>query len=588
MAKRKFFHITDFSGGYNPDRNPQLLKDNEATSILNVRLDRAGSLVARSGYDLLTDGVTVGFPTMLGSLRDANSPQDSQLLVKSGTGVYLVNVDAGTFLELATGFDAGPGEFCSARNVVIYANGSNRPVYYDGTNYGMLGLAAPSAAPTLATSGTGLSGTFKYAYSYFDSVSGAESSVSSSASETPSNQGVKLTMALPTDDRVDSIRVYRTSDNGTVLRLLDTIAAATTYTDDGTKTLTTVVAPSDNDLPPYFEHMAFFAGYFFGSMGTTLYWSKPQQPDAWPALNSTDVPFEGVDTIKALVSHQDSLLIFGRSNVLVLNGDSGVWTIARLSVSLGAVNAHAVTEVNGTLVFLSADGLRAFPSMAVVAPQIRRELAGKSDALLDEARLAYVPDELALWLSVDGGTYVIQDSPNQAVSRYDLAPIAILPAGASGSGSPTLLFSGQSNIFQYGGHTDLGVDIPIKWTSKSFTLADSDSGLEAVKFFRRIGAYATVGAASTVTINIRDKSGNASSVVLESVNPPTQLLWNQFTWDQATWPSEGLGYFLGALPAQSLVGRVVEVSVSANTNAVTEIAPPITLEYREVARFLGR
>ena len=49
MAEPKFFRLVDFSGGLNTDQHEILLEPNEATEILNFRLDKTGSLVVREG-----------------------------------------------------------------------------------------------------------------------------------------------------------------------------------------------------------------------------------------------------------------------------------------------------------------------------------------------------------------------------------------------------------------------------------------------------------------------------------------------------------------------------------------------------------
>lgn len=583
MAKREYFRISDLSGGLNLDTNALLVADNEAVDIRNFRLDKLGSLVSRQGYARYNDA-SPGNVLALGRWRNPTNPNTNVVLVALSDG-SLSGMVSGSWTQLLTGLDtSAEGEFVPVRDVTIYANGVDSPVVFDGTDAYTLGLAAPSSAPSVSSTTGTLDGTYGYAYTYYSTSRGIESNASDTSPITLSTEGADVDVVASTDSSVDKIRVYRTTAGGSTPLLLDEVSNVTaTYTDDGSGSLVITLAPTTNDQPPALEHVAYLQGYTFGSIDGTLYWSKPYQPDYWPALYSTEVPFEGNDTIVALWSHRDTLLIFGRQNIILLSGSSGEWRLSRVDVDQGAVNSRCILEVEGSLVFLSKDGLRTFPNMAAFAPKLTRTLAQHSRADLEDAAAVYVPEERSIWVSVDDRTYTVH-LPNQAISVYSFATRQFLAGGDSGFELPLFIDSTGGHVNQYGDtYLDLGEAINVVWRSKVYALTDP----ELTKFFRRIGTFASTGSTSTITITIADRGSQSVTVPLDSVSSGTQTYWDQFDWDEAYWSSEGVSYFIASLPASALFGRTIQVTISGSISGETEIVSPVTFEYRTANRFLG-
>lgn len=596
MARRQQFRIQEFSGGYSTERSEHLLEDNQASDILNFRLDKLGSLVSRRGYSKLITTPHVESILALGRWSPANPDDSHHVLGVSPTQLVLVDSAGDAYTTLAT-LDA-PTErpqLLPLEDTLIAVTGSTTPLVYDGADVYPLGLPEP-AAPTLTDLSTGslAAGTYGYVYTLYSSATGYESNPSEAAEVTVlGSDSVEVEMAVPAgyDSYVDAFRVYRLDPGAGQYLLLAEVAvsggATTTYTDDGTAALAPIAADYDNGIAPNFERMAYYAGYAFGSVGDTLYWSKPLAPGAWPELSYTQVPFEGNDTIVALVAHQDALVIFGRRNTLLLAGSGGAWSLSRLDVALGAASPDAVIETPAGLFFLSYAGIRTFPGMAAL-PALERDFSLLSPAELEGAAACYVPEERAVWFRVGDFTYTIH-LPNQAVSRYSFAPTCFLTGGQDGASFP--IFAVDADAHEYGGVTDNGSAIPVQWSSKTFALTP-----EAVKHFRRIGAYASRGSGAAVTITIRDQTRSYSVALQTASTSEEELIWDEGDWAAdaaaegdpgAEWAQEGVAYFIGALPAQTLLGHTFKVDVSAEVSAETEIIPPITFEYRESQRFLG-
>ena len=583
MAAPQFFRLTDFAGGLNLDQHPVLLKDNEAVDILNFSLTHHGSLVSRKGYTAYTSATLDDDVVQIGRFEDP-SDGTSELLVHLGDGsIQVVDEDSAT--SIATGFGTTKGVFVSAQDHTIYANGETRPILYDGTNTMELGIVAPASLSGAATSGGSLTaGDYVYGITFYDSTNGIESTVFESDSITVSgtDQTVGLTIPTTTDTRVDKVRIYRTSTDGSVLQFLDTIdEGTTTYSDDGSETLNSFIgAPYNFDEAPDLEHIAYLGGWYFGSIGRDLYWSLPLDPHHWPALNTTEVPFLGNDEVTALVPHQDSLLIFGKQNLLVVSGQGPNWTITRLDTEVGTPSQDSVLEIGGQVIFLSHDGLRLFPGLTPVAPALTRTLAALTPSERSQAVLTYVPDDQEIWLTVDGVTYVIFLA-TQAVSKYDLVPVASLSGGVDGESNPVLALSDGETLAQYGGTDDAGTDISLRWNSKTFQLPNP----EKVKYLRRMGGYATRG--EEVRVAFYPEGGDPHTATLDTAGASVESLWGTMVWGTGLWSSEGVEYKIAALPAHTLRGHTFRLSLTATSDSEVEIAPPLTILYREANRLLG-
>lgn len=590
MSKRQAFRITDLSGGLNPDSNPVLIADNEAAEVKNIRFDRLGSLVSRRGYSRFLDENAGSNILAIGRWSPKASTSGNVVLAALASG-HLVRVATGYPSEISGLSTTARGRFLAVDDSVIYHNGVDTPVTYDGTDAVELGMTAPGAAPSTSLGAGALTGSFIYAITFYDSDRLAESSPSPlTATVSPSSQNVTLTLPT-THPRADFVRIYRTDSGGTSLFWMADVALATgSYVDNGTASPVPILPLiQDRSTPLAYEHMAYVKGFVFGSVGNTLYWSRALEPDAWPALNFTEVPFEGNDTIRALAAFQDTLVIFGRKNIVLVAGAGGLgptaWSLSRLDVDSGAVSGQAVVEIDGSLAYLDYDGLKALPGAQRLAPKLDRVFAALTPTQIEQARLLYVPEERAIWISLEDGTYTVH-LPNRAISWYDFRSDGWVSGGADGFGYPLFIDAASSRFVNaYGAVNDLGADISILWRSKIFQLTNP----ELVKYFRRIGAFASIGSAGIVTVTISD-SGRTFAVPLGATTDVEGASWDIDLWDagSAVYAAEGLQYFIAALPAQTLFGHTMQVTVTAEVPDRTEVVSPITFEFREANRFLGQ
>lgn len=110
------------------------------------------------------------------------------------------------------------------KDLLFFYNGTDDFVY-DGTNTRQIGITPPASAPALASNVNGsltAGATYFFAYTYYNSVTGAESSPSPLASVTIAanpNDGVTATVVAGDSTTADTIRLYRTVANLPVLYL---------------------------------------------------------------------------------------------------------------------------------------------------------------------------------------------------------------------------------------------------------------------------------------------------------------------------------------------------------------------------------
>lgn len=605
MSERRRFDIADVTGGMNPDRDPLNIEDNEAADLLNFRIDRVGNLVGRQGRkdyggDEAPDSTNI---LALGRWVGVNRISDYVALVALDDGtIRTVDDDTGYSVALKSGLSTtAQGMFLEVEDLVIYANGEDDMVAFDGTNVHDLHIAAPSGTSTQMTTGT-LSGDYSYAVAYVSTSRGLESPAEVVGPVTPSNEGVMITIPASGHAWVDKVNIYRTTNGGATLMFLAQVdvAAPAIYTDDGSADLSPLVTPvtdaiiPGDDVGKKAENIAYHQGRLWASVGDELYWSRPFQLGLFPYYTNTVVPFAGNDKITALKAFQDYLVVFGEMNTVLVAGDGGVEgldiQLVRQDTDIGATSRDAMVEVDNQLVFLSARGMYVFPGFGEFATKLSRSICDATAGCRSDASMVYVPTERSVWLSITNQTWVIH-LPNQGLSRYDFYMRKPLSGGANKVGLPIWInavhartpMDGAHMLVAYAGLDDFGDPIGFSYNSKVFHLGDPGY----MKYWRRIGLFATSGGGVYATVRAPDTS-RSHSFVLQAEDSGETSYWDGGLWDDALWTNEGVGYYISALPMHKLYGRSMQLQLQANSADGITIHTPIGFTYRASDRFLGR
>lgn len=535
----------------------------------------------------------------LGAWRNPENLDSSQMLAKTSDG-EVVRYDPNTtsLVTVDDGFSTtARGAFSNAQDYVVYADGSRVPVVYDGITAYPMGISRPTVAPTVTSGGSGdWSGDWSFAITWTMWEVGAESGLGPEDTISLTTNSPTITRPTPPAEATGwRVWVRDESDPNELFYLLTptpipvATAAYNVPSGDPSALLLPQTAFPVETVAPDLEHVAFFNGVYFGSIGDELYWSTPLGPGTWPGDNFTRLPFEGNDRVMGMAALQDSLVIFGRRNILVVSGYYPAFNIVRVDAAIGLVGEDALQEIEGQVAFLSDEGIRVYPGLGVVGEGIQRTLGTKTITQKEAAILRHSPRENALWLTIDGSTYVVF-LRGGGVSRYDFNPTAILSGGRTGLDTNVLTDPSGENAFIHSGASDDGKPIDIVWKSKIFQMDNPES----TKFIRRIGLFATRGSEANVTVQLLDTAG-AIATVVPTAQVAITTVWGEFDWEDDgdpntsySWSSEGITYFIGALPMQQLSGMTLQVRIGGSTDAGTEFIPPFTILYREALRFLGR
>lgn len=122
-----------------------------------------------------------------------------------------------SFQSLFTSSSTEPFDFVVDSNHLFFGNGTDMKKW-DGTTVTNWGITGPSVAPTMTTSGTGISATvgYYYVYCYENATTGGLSSPSpkSLSTGTFTNDQVNITVTPSTDTQVTGIRIFRSTDGG--------------------------------------------------------------------------------------------------------------------------------------------------------------------------------------------------------------------------------------------------------------------------------------------------------------------------------------------------------------------------------------
>lgn len=186
----------------------------------NSNLGLLSGYIKRSGYvDFLTS-VWTGYSIVNGQeFRKNDGTIEMVLAGKSSTNVDLGRIASGgsSVSTFSTGYSTSRPAFVQFGNRMAMFNGSDDPIVYDGNTVRQLGITFPASAPTgVATTGGNLTaGSYVWFYTYYNSVTKAESSPSD-AFQAVVSTGDKMTLTvLPGDSgTADTIRIWRTVSGG--------------------------------------------------------------------------------------------------------------------------------------------------------------------------------------------------------------------------------------------------------------------------------------------------------------------------------------------------------------------------------------
>jgi len=254
--------------------------------------------------------------------------------------------------------------------VLLVADGSSN--YKADTSRMVWGIATPTAIPTAALSGTGITGNYYYRYTYARKSGSTlihESNPSSpSLIASPSNQTVDVTWTASSDSQVTHVRLYRTLNNGAsggeeYLYLTEGAVGTTTYPDSTNDAGLGALAEFDNDPPP--ANIRAIAGpgaynTIFVAVDNKVYFAKAGRPESFPPLYYIEAGVPSHPSM-ALVDWAGLLFIFTDNAVYYLQGtDPDTYYPIKTMSSRGLAAKQAIRATEKGILFLAYDGVYAF------------------------------------------------------------------------------------------------------------------------------------------------------------------------------------------------------------------------------------
>jgi hypothetical protein len=345
--------------------------------LKNCAVDRRiGALLPRRGS--LTETLTTGLGVPLGMGEHLAEASTSLIPV---TRSLLVNFGGSAFWKFQTGawssvtvdgntsFDSAKANTFDQIGENLYIAGGRPAVWKGGSNdVDRVGIPAPTTAPTLGSSLTGLTGTFKYVYTFRDSTTGLESDRSPEAEITVTDDQIDIS-ALETvvaASGVDEKRIYRTQNGGVLFFLVGTVPiATTTFTDTVDDVDLGIPAPAsgDNALPPD-------SSFIVATFNQRVWWVDADDPYvihfSKPYIgNNNDTQYFPTtnflvadEPVTALHVTPNRMLVFHPRNISFISGFStSDFVFAPLRQGIGTLFSTGVATNGDEVVIVSEQGI---------------------------------------------------------------------------------------------------------------------------------------------------------------------------------------------------------------------------------------
>lgn len=182
--------------------------------------------------------------------------------------------------------------------------------------------------------------------------------VSSNIIDVYSDQTVSVTVGnAPSGRNIQTIRVYRTDDDGVFRRLTDLNYAGDTFSDSTSDSALGEEVPStDWDEPPADLKGIMHAGngIIAGFSEKTLYFTERYLPHAWVEKYELTTNYN----IVALANLPDGILVLteGKPSIATGNDPAGM-TLAELDFPQSCISARGVVEMGDSVIYPSPDGM---------------------------------------------------------------------------------------------------------------------------------------------------------------------------------------------------------------------------------------
>lgn len=401
MGQPLYEEFEDFAGGVITSLQPDELPPNASPYGTNSALSSiAGGrsvVEKRKGYGTLNASAITGAAAVLGmhnyKRRDTTTGALTGYLLAISSGRLDYVNSSGTVTNLSTGLDSSDPnapDFATANNLAFYTNGTNQgkvTIIAATPTLQNFGIVAP-AAPTAVATGSGvMTGTYEVALSYYNSLTGQESSRSPVTSVTLASQQLRVTIPDAADTQVDYVRIHirKTTLNAFLFRVSSGTGFNTTHggwvdnygnvdldLSDANLNSLLILSPDEdeNDPPPTaLRFLEWHNSRLFGADEKLVYYSKIGLPESFDPEFYFNVNPDDGQKITAIHSAYEFLLIFkSRSTYALYGDDPNTWSIRQVFADIGCTSHRSVVTVEGITYWWSERGLVAWDGQG--APRV--------------------------------------------------------------------------------------------------------------------------------------------------------------------------------------------------------------------------
>lgn len=336
------------------------------TRLKNLRTDRKGQTTTRDGSSKVNSSALSANPNFL--LEQAGVRFEF-----CGATIFRNETSIATSLTDAQWSAIKYNQYNDTTQQVFAINGTDRKRIESSTVYEW-GITAPSAAPTVAAAGTGLTGSYRAKITYCRKVGStvvSESNPSSASSaQSLTNESLRVTWVASSDTQVTHVRLYRTIAGGSTYFHDQDIAIGATTVDTSTAdaSLGTEVE-TDHDRPPLGQYVSgpAFDGTCFIVKNNLLHYCKPQQPEYWPSDYFIEVSTPQAPGKCPVIFHNGQPYFFTKHSIYLIQGTGhGNLLPIPMSAKTGAQGVFGAVAVPGRGIYHTGpDGIYLFSGMDV-------------------------------------------------------------------------------------------------------------------------------------------------------------------------------------------------------------------------------
>lgn len=299
-----------------------------------------------------------------------------KVIIKDGTSLKVAS-ETGSHTEIKTGLTAANkhrGVTYKGRHIIVC--GADGFFQYNGTTFTSFSQAAPTA-PTVGKTNNGATlpaATYQVAVTYFDSVTGFETTVGTASASVTISLGEQIDVsAIPTtvtNEFIDKVRIYVKEGTGEWLFWQEIDKGTTTNTIDEEIT-STITPPTKNGTPPTTGGAKYIVlyGNRIALLGnetnpSDVFLSEPYLFEAYDR-SSTDKtftmggngPITGGGSGYYSDANQTPYLVVFKSRSIELHTEiSGSAQIIQISNEIGCISHDTIKTIDGDVYFMSHQG----------------------------------------------------------------------------------------------------------------------------------------------------------------------------------------------------------------------------------------